>query len=101
MAMSTKDEYIAKFKTQLTEWEGDLKVLQAKADSLTDDAKAELDEQITALKGKWEEGQTKLGEIADAADDHWDDLKDEAEEKWAALTDSVKGTLDKLKSYFA
>lgn len=99
--MSTKDEYIAKFKTQLTEWEGDLKVLQAKADSLTDDAKAELDEQITALKGKWEEGQTKLEEIADAADDHWDDLKDDAEEKWTALTDGVKGSLDKLKSYFA
>jgi hypothetical protein len=99
--MSTKDEYIAKFKTQLTEWEGHLKVLQAKADSLTGDAKAELNEQIVALKGKWEEGEAKLGEIADQADDHWDDLKDEAEEKWTALTDGVKGSLDKLKSYFA
>lgn len=99
--MSTKDEYVARFKTQLTAWEGDLKVLQAKADSLTDDAKAELDEQITVLKGKWEEGQARLAEIAEAADDHWDDLKDEAEEKWTALTDGVKGSLDKLKSYLA
>ena len=99
--MSTKDEYLAKFKTQLTEWEGDLKVLQAKADGLADNAKAELEEQITALKGKWEEGQTRLGEIADAADEHWDDLKDEAEEQWTALTASVKGSVEKLKSYFA
>ena len=99
--MSTKDEYLAKFKTQLTEWEGDLKVLQAKADGLADNAQAELEEQITALKGKWEEGQTRLGEIADAADEHWDDLKDEAEEHWTALTASVKGSVEKLKSYFA
>ena len=99
--MSTKDEYIARFKTQLTAWEGDLKVLQAKADSLTDDAKAELDEQIVALKSKWEEGQAKLGDIANQADDRWDDLKDEAEEQWAVLTASVKGSVEKLKSYFA
>ncbi|MDD1650114.1 MAG: hypothetical protein LUO80_06935 [Methylococcaceae bacterium] len=99
--MSTKDEYIAKFKTQLTEWEGDLKVLQAKADSLTAEAKAELDEQVILLKSQWEKGQAKLAEIADAADDHWDDLKDEAEEQWTALTDSVKGSVEKLKSYFA
>ena len=99
--MSTKDEYIAKFKTQLTEWEGDLKELQVKADNLADEAKAECDEQIVALKTRWEEGQAKLSEIADGADDHWDDLKDEAEEKWTALTVGVKGSLDKLKSYFA
>jgi molecular chaperone GrpE (heat shock protein) len=99
--MSTKDELIAKFKTQLTEWEGDLKELQVKADNLADDAKAEYDEQIAALKTRWEEGQAKLAEIADEADDHWDDLKDEAEEKWTALTDGVKGSLDKLKSYLA
>lgn len=76
-------------------------MLQAKVDSLTDDAKAQLEEKITVLKGQWEEGQAKLAEIADAADDHWDDLKDEAEEQWAALTDGVKGSLEKLKSYFA
>jgi len=99
--MSTKDVYIAKVKTQLTEWEGDLKELQAKASSLTDDAKAECNEQITELKNKWEEGQAKLAELADAADEHWDDLKDEAEAKWTTLTDGVKGSLDKLKSYFA
>lgn len=99
--MSTRDEYIAKFKTQLTEWEGDLKVLQAKADSLTAEAKAELDEQITVLKGQWEKGQTRLSEIADAADDHWDELKDEAEEQWTALTENVKSSVEKLKSYFA
>jgi chromosome segregation ATPase len=99
--MSTKDEYLAKFKSQLTEWEGDLKELQAKAGSLTDDAKAECTEQMAELQGKWEEGKAKLAELADAADDHWDDLKDEAEEKWTALTDGVKGSIDKLKSYFA
>jgi len=99
--MSTKDELIAKFKTQLTEWEGDLKELQAKASSLTDEAKAECDEQIAELKNKWEVGQTRLAELADAADEHWDDLKEEAEEKWVALTNGVKSSLDKLKSYFA
>jgi len=99
--MSTKDVYIAKIKTQLTEWEGDLKELQAKASSLTDEAKAECDEQIAELKNKWEVGQTRLAELADAADEHWDDLKEEAEEKWVALTNGVKSSLDKLKSYFA
>ena len=99
--MSTKDEYIAKFKSQLSEWEGELQELQAKAGELADEAKEECNEQIVELQGKWEEGKAKLAELGDAADDAWDDLKDEAEEKWAALTDGVKGSLDKLKSYFA
>jgi hypothetical protein len=101
MTMSTKDEYIAKFKSQLNEWESDLNELKAKAGTLADDAKAECAEQMDELQGKWQEGQAKLAELADQADDHWDDLKDEAEEKWTALTDGVKGSLDKLKSYFA
>jgi chromosome segregation ATPase len=99
--MTTKDEYIAKFKAQLAEWETELEGLKSQAGSVADEAKATCGEHIEELRCKWEEGKAKLDEMTDAADDTWDEFKDEADEKWTMFTDSVKESIDRVKSYFA
>jgi ribosomal protein L29 len=50
--MSTKDEYTAKLKAQLDEWEDDLADLRAKAAATSADVKDKIDLQIADLKVK-------------------------------------------------
>ena len=42
--MLTKDEYLAKMKVHLDEWQADLDALRVKAEDASDDVKAKLDE---------------------------------------------------------
>jgi chromosome segregation ATPase len=99
--MQTKDEYLAKLKAQLDEWEADLAHLREKAADASDDVKATLEEQIAGLKAKWEEGAERRQHIVDAADDKWEAIKDEAEEKWEELKVGVKESIERVKSMFS
>ncbi len=98
--MQTKDEYLAKLKTQLDEWESDLAQLRDKAGDASDDVKEKVEQQIAELKAKWDEGAARRQEILDAADDKWEALKDDAEAKWADLKVGVKDSIDRIKSMF-
>ena len=99
--MQTKEEYLAKLKAQLDEWQGDLEVLRGKAETATDDAKVKIHEQIAELRAKWDEGHARREEIKDAADDKWEEFKDEAEAKWEEFKVGAKDSFDKVKSYFS
>jgi ElaB/YqjD/DUF883 family membrane-anchored ribosome-binding protein len=99
--MTTKDEYVAKLKAQLDEWETDLAHLRDKAGQASDDVKENIEKQIAELKAKWDEGAARRQEILDAADDKWDAIKDEAEEKWAELKGGVNDLIGRVKSMFS
>lgn len=99
--MHTKEEYLAKLKAQLDEWETDLAHLRDKAADASEDAKEALEEQMAELKTKWDHGAARRQEILDAADDKWDEIKDEAEEKWAEVKVGVKDSIDRIKSMFS
>jgi predicted nucleic acid-binding Zn-ribbon protein len=70
--MSTKDEYLAKLKTQLDSWQVELNELEAKASDAMDDLKPEIDEQIANIRTKFAEGETKFNELADATEEAWE-----------------------------
>ncbi len=99
--MHTKDEYLAKLKAQLDEWETDLAHLRDKAADASEDVKEKLEEQMTELKTKWDEGAARRQHIQEAADDKWDEIRDEAEEKWAEVKVSVKDSIERIKSMFS
>jgi hypothetical protein len=99
--MLTKEEYLAKLKAQLDEWQVDLEALGSKAADASDDAKAKIHEQIAELRAKWDEGHARREEIANAADEKWEEIKDEAEEKWEELKVGVRDSIEKVKSYFS
>jgi predicted nucleic acid-binding Zn-ribbon protein len=110
--MSTKDEYLAKLKTQLDSWQVELNELEAKASDAMDDLKPEIDEQIANLKVKFAEGEGKFNELADATEEAWEELKVDAEAKFNELIGDFKedlqvaateaqGLFAKIKSFFS
>jgi len=70
--------------------------LEAKAHKTKEDAKLEYQEQLTALRGKRQEGEKKLEAIKSASEDSWEHLKTETENVWEAFKDSV----NQFKSHY-
>lgn len=94
--MTTRHEYIEKFKEKLDEWDTDIDELEAKAQKAKAGMKNELDDQITSLRVKRDLARLKLSEIKDASEEAWEDVKGGAEEAWSDLKDAM----GKAKSHF-
>ncbi|ESS73959.1 hypothetical protein MGMO_8c00960 [Methyloglobulus morosus KoM1] len=110
--MSTKEEYLAKLKTQLDSWQAEVGELEAKASEAVEDLKPEIEEQITNLKAKFAEGEVKFNELADATEEAWEELKVDAEAKFNELIGDfkedvqeavveAKGICAKIKAFFS
>ncbi len=87
--MLTRDQYVARLKKQLDEWNAEIDTLEVMAHKTREDAKAKVQEQLRALHSKRLEGQKKLEAIKAATGDSWEQLKAETENVWEALKDSV------------
>ena len=94
--MTTRHEYIEKFKNKLDEWDADIDELEAQAQKTRADLKFELEDQITSLKVKRDIAELKLSEIKDASEEAWEDFKTGAEEAWGDLKDAI----EKARSHF-
>ena len=94
--MTSRHEYIDKFKVKLDEWDADIDELEDRAQKAKADLKFELDDQIRSLKLKRDIAKLKLSEIKDASEEAWEDVKAGAEEAWA----DVKDAMEKAKSHF-
>jgi peptidoglycan hydrolase CwlO-like protein len=94
--MTTRHEYIEKFKNKLDEWDADIDELEAQAQKTKAELKFELEDQITSLKVKRDIAKLKLSEIMDASEEAWEDFKAGAEEAWA----DIKSAMEKAKSHF-
>jgi predicted nucleic acid-binding Zn-ribbon protein len=110
--MSTKEEYLAKLKTQLDSWQVEVDELEAKASEAMDDIRPEIDEQIANLRAKFREGEAKFDELADATEEAWEELKVDAEAMFDKLMGDFKvdaehamagaqGIVAKIKSLFS
>jgi predicted nucleic acid-binding Zn-ribbon protein len=110
--MATKEEYLAKLKTQLDSWQVEVNELEAKARDAVDDLKPEIEEQIANLRVKFGEGQVKFDELADATEEAWEELKVDAEAMFDKLIGdfkvdaehavaSAQGIVAKIKSLFS
>ncbi len=94
--MTSRHEYIDKFKEKLDEWDTDIDELEDRAQKAKADLKFELEDQITSLKLKRDIAKLKLSEIKDASEEAWEDVKTGAEEAWA----DIKDAMEKAKSHF-
>ena len=110
--MATKEEYLAKLKTQLDSWQVEVDALEAKASDAVDDLKPEIDAQIANLRVKFAEGEGKFNELADATEEAWEELKVDAEAMFDNLIGDFKedlqvaateaqGLFAKIKSFFS
>ena len=94
--MTTRHEYIEKFKIKLDEWDTDIDKLEVRAQQATADLKFEIEDQLTSLRVKRDLARLKLAEIADASEEAWEDIKTGADEAWSSLKEAV----DKARSHF-
>ena len=88
--MSTRHEYIEKFKQKLDEWDSDIDELEAKALKAKADLKYELEDQLHALRHKREIARLKMAEVKDSSEDAWEDLKEGADEAWSSLKEALE-----------
>ena len=94
--MTTRHDYIQKFKDKLDEWDADIDEFEANAQRAKADIKYELEDQITSLKVKRDLAKLKLAELVDSGEEAWQDIKEGADEAWSSL----KAAVDKARSHF-
>jgi len=88
--MTTRHEYIEKFKQKLDEWDDDIVELEAKAQQTKADIKYEYEDQITSLRLKRDIARLKISELKDASEEAWEDLKEGTDEAWSSLKEAIE-----------
>lgn len=74
LADQTKDEYVAKLKSQVDDLEQRLETLRGKSKELGEEASEKWDDQIAKLENQKQELQDSVSDVADASGDAWREL---------------------------
>jgi len=86
-----------KLDAQLREWNAQLALLKAKADTAKADTKVKYYETIEALQAKRDAAQAKLQELKAAQAGAWEDLKTGAERSWDEIKTAIHDAMSKFK----
>ena len=95
--MTSRHEYVEKFKNKLDEWDSEIDELEASAQQAGAELKYELEDQIKALKLKRDEARSKIAEIMDSSEDAWEDLKVGLDEAWLNLKQAIEKAISHYK----
>ncbi|TVQ89789.1 MAG: hypothetical protein EA400_07070 [Chromatiaceae bacterium] len=87
--MSTRDEYLASMKLQIDEWTTEIDAMEARADAVQPNARAEFQSQLAGLRAQRDNSENKLEEVRSASDGAWQRVKGEADNLWTAFKDSA------------
>jgi hypothetical protein len=87
--MSKRDEYVAKLKDKLDDWNEDIDKLEAKAENVKEDVKEKYAEEIEVVKKQREVVKEKTMELIDSSEDAWEELKIGVEAAWHKLTEAI------------
>ncbi len=88
--MTKRDEFIAKMKSRLDEWNLDVDKLEDKIRKVKAELKEIYQTQIDELRKKRREGDRKLEQIRTAGEGKWEHLKTEAENAWVVMKDALE-----------
>lgn len=92
-----KQAYEKKLQAQLDEWNAQIDVLKAKADSAEADVQLKYYKQIEELREQQAAAKVKLDELKNAGEDAWEDLKAGVESAWSSLSNSLKSATSRFK----
>lgn len=94
--MSEQDLRKQKIQAQLDEWRAEIDRLKARARGASADAQLAMDEQITTLQRKIDDGKTALAALAEKGEEAWASFKRTAGDLWdetkAAYEEGVSGS---------
>jgi lipid II:glycine glycyltransferase (peptidoglycan interpeptide bridge formation enzyme) len=84
--MATKrDEYIAKLKTQLDQWNAEMAKWEGQATQAQANMRAEYEKQLAAIRQHQGHAKEQLRKVQAASGDAWMELTRGADEAWAAM----------------
>lgn len=89
--------YEEKLAAQLREWNAQITLLKAKADTAKANAKIEYYTTLEVLQHKRDAAQVKLQELKEAGDEAWEELKIGVEKAWAEIKTAFHEAIAKLK----
>lgn len=92
--MSKRNEYVAKMKAQLDDWNRDIGQLEAKTKAAGGEAEKKYREQLDALREQSRALSAKVDDVKAAGEDQWEKLVDEV----TRLSDAVKHSFNYFKS---
>ncbi len=84
----TRDEYVAKLKTQLDEWNTQAAVWETKAKDAQAGARAEFERQLALLKAQQENAAYQMRLLQNASADAWKDLSAGADAAWKQMSET-------------
>ncbi len=96
--MTSRDEYLEKFKAKLDEWNADIDELEAKARDAQADVDAQYREQLARLREMRDEALDRYTEMQGAAVDAWDDMVQGTEKAWQTWRDAFQTARSKFQS---
>ena len=84
--MATKrEEYIAKLKTQLDQWNAEMAKWESQAAEAQAGMRAEYEKQLVAIRRHQDQAREQLRKVQAASGDAWMELTRGADEAWAAM----------------
>ncbi len=87
--MANREEYIAKMKAQLDDWNADLGKLEAKLADASDATKERLAPYVENVRDARDAAAKKLSELKNSGEASWESLQDEVEHVWKTFKQSV------------
>ena len=96
--MSSRDEYLQKFKAQLDEWNADIDNLEAKAREAQAEAQAQYHEQLESMREMRNDALKRYSEMQSATVEAWDTMVAGAEKTWQTWIDTFAEARSKFKS---
>ena len=96
--MTSREEYLQRFKRQLDEWNDDIDELEVKAREAQAGAQARYREQLEALRKMRDDAWQRYTEMQRATVDAWDAMAQGTEKAWHAWVDAFDDARSKFKS---
>lgn len=95
--MSTRDAYVEQLKARLDLWNAELSRLEAKAQGVQAEARAELERQASELRRRRDDAAEQMRRIQQAQEDAWEDLRSGTERAFAALGEAFERARGRFK----
>ena len=87
--MASRDEFVAKIKEQIGEWNADIAKLEEKLSKAGGETRKELEPYMIKANEARETLVSKLNELKNSSEATWESSKDEVEHVWKTFRQSV------------
>ena len=88
--MTDRDEYVAKLKAQIDEWNAGIAKWEAKASEAQAGARAEYEKQLQSLRQHRDQVTYQAKLMQNAANDAWTDVMRGADEAWTRMREAFE-----------